>query len=247
MERKLDKNSLVLSDLHLGDGSLIEDFHSFDQFVYLISQYPNHVIIFNGDTFETWQTLLKDILRAHSDLFTLLSKREVIFVAGNHDRFLFDLEGEYFGKWFVVPNIEVQKYYIEHGHRWDDFNKNTTSLGKIVAFTGGMIERFGWRDVDDWFSRVLTAGTGKFFKLKKDVYAAFAHNTLVCNEPYGLRGVILGHTHIPLVKEFEKGVYFNTGCWCGKSKEKFFCLIENSKCRLMKIKDLGEIEEIYCG
>jgi len=191
--------SVVLSDLHLGDGSKADDFGPSNgradveliQFVEALSS--DTTLIIAGDLLELWQAPLWAIKRAHGAALRTLMERADIYVIGNHDKAmigtkLYGLRG--------VPywsgELGGERTLIEHGHIHDPVVANAPRLARIFTRVVGYLERYVHRDVDRWASAAwcwLTR-TGRHGGNERYV-------PLVARDAYamGCTRAIFGHTH----------------------------------------------------
>jgi len=133
-------NIYVVSDLHLGDKSPADNFFPiesrFKQFLDMVEQDKNHLLILNGDIFEIWQCRMGDIVIQYNDLLSRLVNMNTVFIVGNHDIDLIGMENVPGGCWFfdkfktfcVIEKEGKKKITIKHGHQLDMYNNPGTSL-----------------------------------------------------------------------------------------------------------------------
>ena len=91
---------LVVSDLHLGNGSKSDDFGYGEALVereqkfldFIKTQNPDRVYL-NGDTYELWQSRWKKVKKVHEKLISVFENDpKYIRIVGNHD---FSIDGLY--------------------------------------------------------------------------------------------------------------------------------------------------------
>ncbi len=111
---------LILSDLHIGDGSSKDDFHYDREIVELLERYKDEEItlVLNGDAFEILESecvrrlglisfeelvekicpeIIDEIERNHPKVFQLFREfskdHEIVYIVGNHDYYILKNEG----------------------------------------------------------------------------------------------------------------------------------------------------------
>ncbi|MBT1247031.1 MULTISPECIES: metallophosphoesterase [unclassified Thermosipho (in: thermotogales)] len=203
--------TVILSDLHVGDMSDADDFYTsgnFEKFITFLEFIKNdeeiEKIVIAGDFFELWQCKVEKILQMYVDLWKVFLKiretgKKIIYIPGNHDSLPFaklvykvvpfpfgpiqltdksDIDEE---KKLIFPYYSEENLWIEHGHRFDKYNRDVSTLaggskgvlGKFIAQTIGILERFGAKDIDEQLEK-LRAGIGiALSELKKKFTAPF--------------------------------------------------------------------------
>ncbi|MFW6130683.1 MAG: metallophosphoesterase, partial [Atribacterota bacterium] len=156
------KSFAVISDLHLGNGSLADDFlhegyykktneEKFIEYLKLeLEKYD--MVILNGDVYELWQFSKEDINLAYPKLTELLRNCEKIkIIKGNHDWNInaeknYDLNIKNASiklkqKHDCICNVRLKEadIHIEHGHKNDPSMTSTFNI--IMNWLFGWIER----------------------------------------------------------------------------------------------------------
>jgi hypothetical protein len=214
-----EQKYIVLSDLHLGDGSAADDFGPAGGAADMAMiakcrdwKARGYRVILAGDIFDLWQTRLYDAIAAHREAVEALFDLVDVYVAGNHDDML--LGAQVFDV-LVVPWAVVDGIYVEHGHNHDPIVSRFPRLSRAVCWIGGIAERVIHHDVDVWAERLCAwiGGTGRHGANKK-------YWDLVANRAFekGCNQVVFGHTHSPgeIYIYPSYGVYirvYNAGTW----------------------------------
>jgi len=225
-------------------------------------------LIINGDLFELWQCNLAEIIQIYRHLFILwdrLSRNgiEIIYIPGNHDSVPFtaivydknkkNTSFSFYGL-KVTPKIDLLEvgngfklafpYYtdgsiwIEHGHRFDEYNMKATqeSVGKKTAKLIATFEDL-IPDIDNILSEKILepyyiakqkVGNNKFltilefFKVAskenhpKKAYRQFSKKVIKFAKEKNVKVIITGHTHKEEIFKENGIVYVNTGSWVRK-------------------------------
>jgi len=129
-----------ISDLHMGNLSGADDFHTcgsaplLDRLISEVKADSEHHLVVLGDFFELWQFTLDEIFahnaRQLDAILSLAGEGRLTYVIGNHD---FEPFNEYIpikgiGRTFgIVPMLETFQIpkiglYVEHGHQHDPHN-----------------------------------------------------------------------------------------------------------------------------
>ncbi len=148
------KDIFVISDLHMGDGGLRDNFavgdkeKQLDLFLDFVTKENGELIIV-GDLFEFWQASFGNVLVKRRNLIDRLGDMGATFVVGNHDVDLEALIGSdilshpFFRKMTVrfLRDIGKKKFMFMHGHEVDPYNRgDVPGLGRIVAIFAGICE-----------------------------------------------------------------------------------------------------------
>lgn len=195
--RGIPPRALIISDLHLGDGSRADDFGDNDAaFLKWIVGVNPDVVYLNGDIYELWQFGMERIRAAHPSVCDELSKDRYVWISGNHD---YELLGMSSVVLEVKPNFRI---LVSHGHQSDP-GMNCPMLRGLV-WSLGMIERLpfmDWVDNPDQFTKHPNSAD-----IKTEEYA-----TKQLSNGYDV--VICGHTHKKGIKYIEPrlGHYINCG------------------------------------
>ena len=122
---------LVLSDLHLGDKSRFDncgwDFAEFKAVLETVQKrYKIEQTVLNGDIFELYKHLYKDIAAGNAEFTDFLQNSNFVYVKGNHDWML-----DFGTDCYQITNSQGKKIHIEHGHNADFLNG--TALGRLLG------------------------------------------------------------------------------------------------------------------
>jgi UDP-2,3-diacylglucosamine pyrophosphatase LpxH len=248
-----DNAKFFISDLHLGDGSRADDFHQTEAFLKFIDRIaPNcERLIIVGDLLELWQSDLDRIVFYHDKiikrLLALAKEGRLTYLVGNHDYMPFT---KYIDESLQIQLNYQDKaigLWAEHGNQYDIFNRYkypgmaiSIKYGRHISHVIGWLERLLHPDIDEWANKIFTE--------KRDIFlqrAAAIKNMLPpSSKDYYKRGgdlseyekaasrlikegkkiVIFGHTHKPLLKRINSGIYTNCGCWTGKAQPTYIRL-----------------------
>ncbi len=191
-----DVDTMIISDLHLGDGYGSDDF-SYDDFKKLknaerllirhIEYYNPKTIILAGDILELWQHNEDAIRRVYHKFFEFIYDRKSVILRGNHDDTLEDAED------FVVLTLPNGKtVYVAHGHQND--KKMDSPFIRFAVYVFGFIEK-------------ILPGLDNIFLGRKNtpIYRKTKKYAEECLKLYDY--VVLGHTHTAE----QLGNYFNCG------------------------------------
>lgn len=192
---------LVISDLHLADGTGTDDFGDFgitsereDKLIAFINSYNPGKIIANGDIYELWQVKMKKIKIAHPKILNFLdTDNRVKILVGNHD---YKRSGEMNFK-FTTTNNKFG--LITHGFEVDKCMK--TSISRFFSWILGGIEKI-IPGIDNFFARKKFWNQGLQKKVREFAIETFEK---------GYDIVVLSHCHVPKYEEIDGKIYANTG------------------------------------
>ncbi len=149
-----EKDIIVVSDLHIGDGGPRDNFsvdskaRKFDSFLDYVENRGAELFVL-GDLFEFWQANISRVLVHRMPLIDRLAKINAVYVVGNHDADLEHLIGTNllahpFFQRMCGPferTIANKRFKFMHGHELDPFNRDgTPRWGRILAILGGILE-----------------------------------------------------------------------------------------------------------
>lgn len=204
--------TLVISDVHIGskgcqDLDLIELLkkESYDRLI-LVGD------IIDGWLFKKYKKFTGDQTKLIRRLLKISKKKEIIWIAGNHDEFLRKYIPLQIGNIKIVDEHTENGIWFCHGDKFDGVMKL-----RWLAFLGGLgydlaiiidraMKKFGYR----W-------SLSKY--LKDNVKAAVSFMTDFENEmcrqaeKRGCHSVVCGHIHKPDDKNINGIRYLNTGDW----------------------------------
>ncbi|MCE5186978.1 MAG: UDP-2,3-diacylglucosamine diphosphatase [Planctomycetaceae bacterium] len=151
---KNERQIVVISDLHMGDGGPRDNF-AFDHKERDLSRFLDYVEQLNaelfilGDLFEFWQSNIGKVLIQRLGIMDRLGRMQAAYVLGNHDCDFEDLIGT---RLFAHPLLERmtgpferiiagKRVMFMHGHELDPFSRDgTPRWGRILAILAGILE-----------------------------------------------------------------------------------------------------------
>jgi UDP-2,3-diacylglucosamine pyrophosphatase LpxH len=198
---------LVISDIHLGDGTGSDDF-KYETFKHaskdeslldFIDSLKPDTVILAGDIYELWQHKYKAIKKAHKLLCDTFDNKtnspiKYIKLIGNHD---YKLLGK--SSYTIQINSGVN-IYITHGFQND---KNMTNpFIRFGVWCLGLVEKIipNIEVVENVFKK---SNVSNLIENNTYNYAVSLMNTYPV--------VICGHTHNQKIYGTEKGLYYNCG------------------------------------
>lgn len=202
-------DTLIISDLHLGS-----DVSRSDAIFKLLTSIKFKRLILNGDIFDdlNFKRMKKNDWKLLSLLRKLASKktkRELIWVVGNHDGaadVLSHLLGIKIYEEFVWES-EGKVFMAIHGHQFDKFILENVVLTEIVSYIYLLIQKFDTEN--QYFSRWIKMKSKKWLRLSQKI----AIDAIQYAKTRGVDVVFCGHTHI--AGYYSDGIteYYNSGCW----------------------------------
>ena len=196
---------LFLSDLHLGDinseGLLVSEFNhqDYDQ-IFLL-----------GDTLDLWKSRLGRTL----DLLKQLCNEvpdNVVYIVGNHDDDLVPLTEILPERFFSHRVVYIGDFslLITHGHTFDKLCSSFTWRSRLLAYLEGVADRRFGLDIRKFlYSLSHMTGTNLYPKLVDQVESKAVE---YCWQNH-YNGIIMGHTHVPVIKYLNGVLYCNCGDW----------------------------------
>ncbi|MEN9754924.1 MAG: hypothetical protein RLZ07_1306 [Pseudomonadota bacterium] len=216
--------TLFLSDIHLGtkgcQADLLLDFlkHVEAETIYLV-----------GDIIDGWRLKAGWYWpQAHNDVIQKLLRRvrkgcRVVYIPGNHDEFLRDYVGQNFGgvelhEEIVHETADGKRLLILHGDKFDVVVNNVKWLAHLGDWAYDIA--IGLNITIGWVRRRLGLPYWSFSgwskqKVKRAVNFIGAFERAVINDArkFDVHGVVCGHIHAPVIRQFEDYLYLNTGDW----------------------------------
>jgi UDP-2,3-diacylglucosamine pyrophosphatase LpxH len=206
----------VISDLHLGSPASTATWRLVDFLEQVrVERWP---LCINGDGFDILQSRLPRFLADASPVIRRLRRlREdgipVYYTLGNHDvaleHTLDDLP------LIVAPFLNVmsgsQRIRIEHGHlneptyaRHPGIYEFGGRLGRTLLFFNADVYRL-------WSSMQLRVDRRRRDREGTETYPHYRAAATLFER--GFDAAIFGHTHLPEIREFEGGIFVNSGSW----------------------------------
>ena len=228
MQIKADKikiNTLIISDIHLGDEST-----RCDEIIAVLSKYQYNKLILNGDILDGL-----NLKRLHTGHWKVLSKLrklsktcEVIWVHGNHDaqiEILSRLLGlQVYNKYIWQEGDK--KCLAIHGHQYDRFMNNNFIISNIAFGIYYLLKKY---NTSDSLINMIKNNNKTWKRNSQEV----AKGALFYARILGANYVFCGHTHIIDSSENHGIKYFNTGSWVEKPSG--YIIIKDGEVELDKI------------
>lgn len=184
-------------------------------------------IILNGDVFDFWYEYRWGTTRGHDGVLAVLrgivdSGVPVTLMGGNHDwwggPFLRDEIGLEFLQRPVVREIGGRTTFLAHG---DGLGRGDAGYRVLRAVLRGRVTRgaFGFLppSVGDGIARLVSATEGRTLPREDQLERSAALERWAIGKLHArpeLDLVVLGHTHLPLLREAGPGRWYaNTGDW----------------------------------
>lgn len=167
METAMTQKSYLISDLHLGDTSVRDNFaykEKREQFSRFLDTVGDSELLVLGDMFEFWQANIDRAVLANQSLLDRLADMNVSYIPGNHDE---DLAGfarasgsleDFLNHAFFRERAKKElsrkyggkRFVFRHGHEGDVYNDKTSpDFGRVVTILTGMFEdKLGSRYID---------------------------------------------------------------------------------------------------
>lgn len=213
----------IFSDAHLGSGTPESEGNKrarITELCELVKRDGDRLIIL-GDLFDFWFEYNHVIPKAyHEVLFELYELRKqgiaVDYVSGNHDFWMGDFFEKHLGIAVHVDSLELnyagKRLFLCHG---DGLAKADSGYRLLKRIFRNKLAIWLYRKLPpDWAYPLAqrVSGTSRKHTAQRDHefaadYAAYAEKHLA----QGYDVVIIGHLHIPVVRQFGQGMYINTG------------------------------------
>jgi UDP-2,3-diacylglucosamine hydrolase len=213
----------IFSDVHLGSGSPESEklkYQKVKEIIDLVNTDGDRLVIL-GDLFDFWfeykHAMPKDQFPILNLLYDLNQKGiPVDYVSGNHDFWMDDFFTEQLGltlhKDFLDMEYQGKKLHLIHGDGLSPSDKGYHFLKKILR---NPVNIWLYRKLPpDWAIPLakFVSGTSRDYTTRREHhfekdYEDYAKSKL----SEGIDLVAIGHLHIPVYKEFDDGIYINTG------------------------------------
>lgn len=244
--RRTARRLAVISDFHLGrPGAPLACQVPTEDILAAVKELRSmaDLIVVNGDLFDLERgtaPFLKRELRlleaVHFRVVDALTGPEFAWVRGNHDRVLLEL-----GRAFPALDVELPcgLFRIEHGDRFNAFIKRNESFTTAMTWLSGRLQIAPalqpiyktMRAADHLLTGAATA---------KDEPIVAKSAEWLETEP-GYRGMVIGHTHIPILHEGANGRrVMNPG---GSTDIVHALIVEDEQAELFRWKD-GAFESL---
>jgi UDP-2,3-diacylglucosamine hydrolase len=220
------KPVLLASDVHFGAAPPAHE-RAFLAWLEHAAEEASHIIV-NGDLFDFWFEYRSGVTRGHDAVLARLravidAGVPVTLVGGNHDwwggRFLTDEIGLEFLRDPVTRSIAGHNAFLAHGDGLGSGDRGYLVLKSILRspvtrFAFGMLPAALGDRIASGVSRTETRWDqwGEHQRARSDALETWALDRLSDDPELDL--VLLGHTHLPMVREAAPGRwYVNSGDW----------------------------------
>jgi len=217
---------LVLSDTHIGDRQANRNLPSL---LSLLENFSNKdcTLVLNGDIFDFAKNLNFD--ERHRSFLSVIQKfKNIIYINGNHDWFVYGLQD-------ILPKISFKKdillridnkiIRIYHGHQTDSTVMKYPKFSRfIIRFNRLIYELTG---IDLQHALHKTWIVQKFLLQKQE-------NKLVRLESQA-NIIIAGHTHRPCCRKIYDTMYYNTGDWVDSHHRAYVIIGDDGNIELIEL------------
>ncbi|MBS3122861.1 metallophosphoesterase family protein [Candidatus Woesearchaeota archaeon] len=197
---------LLLGDIHIGDINFTLE----NELVQLLNSDEFDCIVIGGDTFDPWRgESIAELMFSHRKLFEVLKHKNVIFLRGNHDNDLEELEKSGFTvrAFYEYLTSNNKKVKVLHGHEFDKYRNLFSIFASVLVYSEERINRvskklglpIALRFSRLWFGLDLPT---IWLALRRKHYIFSDSNYLV-----------FGHTHIPTSGRIRNTNFYNWGSW----------------------------------
>ncbi len=217
--------AIFLSDIHLGTRGC-----QADRLLDFLRRYESEYLFLVGDIIDFWSmsrgicwtaqqnTVVQKVLRRarHGE--------HVMLVPGNHDEALREYDGISFGNIqvaneYVHVAADGKRYLLIHGdefdqvtrhHRWvavlGDIAYNwLVRINALLSWVRRRLNRPGYWSLAGYAKRMVKSAVSFIFDFEDSVIRHARER--------GMDGVICGHIHAAIIREFDGVTYINCGDW----------------------------------
>ena len=216
----------IISDFHLKFQESSEDKLRRERVILFLDSLKSStdILILNGDIFDLWVSWSKVIIKGYFPILKKLADLNeagirLIFIAGNHDFWFNDFLSNYLNfeiyQDFFFEKIDEQKIFVTHGDKYtaNDIrykifravvrNKSVKTIFKLIhpdlaLSFGNLLSRSSRKRRD----------SSSTIKRKEEGLINFATSNFT---KYDI--IIMGHSHLPIIKKFNNKFYINSGDW----------------------------------
>ena len=237
---KGNRKVYFISDAHLSLGYDPNE-HLLVKFLNKINNEVSHLYIL-GDLFDFWfeykYAVPAAYLKTLSSLLGLIEKGvKVIYLPGNHDFWMGDYLSRQAGITIADERLDIEhqgkKIHLTHGDGLAYGDHGYRILKKIFRFRLN-IWLYKLLPVDLAYKLALkTSGTSREYTSAKDKDIQGYYDYAETKIQAGFDAVIMGHTHVPEMKNIHNGLYINTGDWI---EQYSYVVLENGEFKLESFK-----------
>jgi len=213
----------VFSDAHLGCGSPEQEAAKVAKIGELLAlvRHDGDRLVILGDLFDFWFEYKHAIPKEHTDVLLMLKELSrdgirVDYVSGNHDFWMDNYFQKQIGLTLHRDSLELEyagrRIYMTHGDGLAKADRGYRFLKRVLR---NPVNIWLYRKLPpDWAIPLAkwVSGSSRNYTSRRDHtfapdYERFAGQKI----DEGYQAVFIGHLHIPVTKQFESGVYINTG------------------------------------
>jgi len=209
IETGIDRTTVIVSDLHGGNGGRADAFRAAEFSRFLRSLSWQFRLVFAGDCWELLIFSIWEIIHRYRGLLAAIMRHEeVVFLPGNHD-------AEFHEHGAIAEAWSSGKVLVLHGHQADRANRRPRWWTRAAAWLGGIARRLGWRADEDFVRaarEVKLVGKIRGRGAANEDYVPYLR-ALANSGKIGAKVVVFGHTHRPALWEEGGIVYANCGDW----------------------------------
>lgn len=224
-KQKIKIDTLIISDLHLGD-----KFTRCDELLEVLRKYKFDKLILNGDVLNGL-----NFKRLHSEHWNVLSEFrklskycEVIWTHGNHDdqaSDIFNLIGIRTVRNYTWKSND-KTFLAFHGHIFDRFLNNNFIVSSAAFVIYNMIKKI---DHLGWISNFVMNHNQTWQRNSREVAKGALRYAVLKQADF----VFCGHTHQIYATEKWGVKYYNTGAW--NEKESGYIIIADGEVNLISL------------
>jgi len=223
--KKINVETLIISDIHLGDRLT-----RCREVLEVLNDYNYKRLILNGDILNGLR-----FTRLHAEHWDILSRLrrlskhcEVIWIHGNHDaasNILSRLLGIKVRNKYVW-HLAGKKFLAIHGHQFDRFLHDNIIISHIAFFIYDWIKRFS---PEGFIVKLIKSRSQTWKRNSFEV----ARGALRLAQFMKVDYIFCGHTHIINTAENNGIKYYNTGAWVEKPSA--FVTITEDEVKLVQV------------
>ena len=235
-------NVYIASDFHLKFVENAEDIKRREKVIDFLDSIKDDadLLILNGDIFDLWFVWKKVIIKGYIPLLLKLHQLKeigvrIIFIAGNHDFWFRDFLTGTLGievyKDDFCETIDGIRTFVSHGDRYTSSDLRYQIFRKMIRnrfimwIFGNLHPDFALN-----IARIMSRSsrkqqiTDRTLNKREEGLIKFAKEKLNRKDL-----VILGHSHLPKIENYQNGIYANAGDWI---KNNSYLKMENGKIEL---------------
>jgi UDP-2,3-diacylglucosamine hydrolase len=241
------RKTYFFSDAHLGMGTRADDREKES----CIVRFLDHIsldaeqLFIVGDLFDYWFEYRTVVPKGYVRLFAALARLAdagvaITYVAGNHDFWVRSYFRDELGMEIALDPIEREihgkRFYIHHGDGLLTGDSGYRFLKRVLRnrfniFLFSLLHPDLAASIAQWTSRKSRQHTSQRTFEEGDM-VSFAQTKI----EEGFDVVVMGHNHIPGLRNIGSGVYVNLGEWMG---ENTFAVFDGKRVKLEKWQDVG--------